>query len=487
VRAMAVAKEVVPLGRQFPSESAVTRLVAWLFLVGLVSILSLDRAQIDQELASNWPDLLFWASLLIVVNLLPVQAQHLTLTLDVPLTLAVAFLYEPALAALVAGVTALDRREVKREISLSRAAFNRAQIAASVYAASTVFHWIAPGLQPWYVVLAGTVAALLVDYVANSLLVMLFERINSGRTFGATLHRLKVGRAPEFLLTYLGYGLLALAIASLFKHDGIWAVAVFLIPIVVARQLLTRNQELHAATMKLRAREMLLERLFHGVVEERRDERARIAADLHDDVLQAITRVQQVASTLRARTSATPRKQDLEDLNEAADYSLTAIRQIMNNLKDSPLGTGGVVQTLRGFAQEVQLQSGIRVHSDLPGRVEASPEAQLVIFQVVREAVWNAVRHATASTIRISILQMGDAVKLQVVDDGVGFDPGAVDSKFHFGLQLMNERLEMIGGAMRLESRRGSGTAISATVPTYHPEGAPNADRDPTKIRHGSQ
>jgi signal transduction histidine kinase len=448
-----------------PSESGVTRLVAWSFLLAVVLAVVADTSLLEEAVRNDWPNLIFWLILLIVMNLLPVEAERLRLTLDVPLTLAVAFLYRPPVAAVLAGIAAFDTRELTKQISASRAAFNRAQIATSVYLASSVFHGIAPGPDRWYVVVAGTVAALLVDYSANSLMVMLFERLNSGVPMTATLRRLKVGRTVEFLLTYLGYGLLALAIASIYQHEGPWAVAVFLIPILVARQLLVRNQELHAATMKLRTREILLERLLHGVVDERRDERARVAADLHDDVLQGITRVRQVASTLLTRGSAGSLRRDIEQLNEATEYSLLALREVMRNLRDSPLGARGLLQTIRGFTREVQIESGVRVELDLPGSVDASPEAQLVIFLVIREGVRNAIKHADASVIRIAVEQVDDVVALRVEDNGIGFDPALIDVSSHFGLQLTRERLELIGGLLLVESRKGSGTTLSARAP----------------------
>ena len=65
---------------------------------------------------------------------------------------------------------------------------------------------------------------------------------------------------------------------------------------------------------------------------------------------------------------------------------------------------------------------------------------------MIREALRNAAAHAAAGTIRISINQTNSAVMLGIEDDGYGFDPDAVDHAVHFGLQLMHERLEMIGG-----------------------------------------
>jgi signal transduction histidine kinase len=462
-------ERAIPSGHVGPSESGVTRMVAWTFLAGVGLVLTVQASLLEGVVDYQWPDLFFWFGLLIVVNLLPVEVGRLTLTLDVPITLAIAFLYEPAVAAILAGVAAFDRRELGRQISLSRAAFNRAQIATSVYLASTLFHAIAPNLQRWHTVMAATIVALLVDYVANSAMVMMFERINSGMTFSATLRRLKVGQTTEFLLTYLGYGLLALAIAIIFMHEGIWAIAVFLIPILVARQLLMRNQELITATDRLRAREILLERLLHGVVDERRDERVRVAADLHDDVLQGVTRIQQVASTLKTRRSLDAIRRDIEYMSEAAEYSLAALRQVMRNLSESPLGAKGLLEAIRGLAREVQLESGLRVVTELHGRVDASPEAQLVIFQVIREALWNASKHAKAGAVRIAVQNSGEGVELRVEDNGMGFDPTTVDLTTHFGLQLMRERLELIGGVLRVESEPGVGTVLLARVPRQQP------------------
>src|SRR5918999_1533899 len=85
--------------------------------------------------------LLFWASLIGLVELLPVPAwRGLTISVGFPLLMVVAFLYEPAAAAAVAFVGASDPREFRREVSLLRALFNRCQVALSVLAASAVFH-----------------------------------------------------------------------------------------------------------------------------------------------------------------------------------------------------------------------------------------------------------------------------------------------------------------------------------------------------------
>src|SRR5918999_668928 len=121
--------------------------------------------------------LLFWASLIGLVELLPVPAwRGLTISVGFPLLMVVAFLYEPAAAAAVALVGASDPREFRREVSLLRALFNRCQVALSVLAASALFHGLTGfgrGILPEseVVLLLAAAGASLVDYAVNSGLV----------------------------------------------------------------------------------------------------------------------------------------------------------------------------------------------------------------------------------------------------------------------------------------------------------------------------
>ena len=90
----------------------------------------------------------------------------------------------------------------------------------------------------------------------------------------------------------------------------------------------------------------------------------------------------------------------------------------------------------------------------------------LLVYQLAREAVANALKHAEASEIVIALAQEEGAIRLRVSDDGKGFNPLAVDELSHFGLQLSRERVELAGGAMAVDTSPDCGTTIHFRLPT---------------------
>ncbi len=99
------------------------------------------------------------------------------------------------------------------------------------------------------------------------------------------------------------------------------------------------------------------------------------------------------------------------------------------------------------------------------------------MFRVVQEAVSNALRHARATLIRVTLRAEPDALRLVIEDDGVGFDPEAVSQRVkrgeHLGLLGMTERVRNAGGTIELDSRPGAGSRLEVTVPFAKPGAGP--------------
>jgi signal transduction histidine kinase len=443
-------------------------LSAYLLTAGVVAILAFllirGSESLIQTIQARWPELLFWTALVIVVNFVPVRAHGLRLTLDLPILLAVAFLYPPSVGALVSVLGAADARELTRQITISRAIFNRSQIALSVLLAGWVFHALAGGLEPWPLAVVGTAAALAVEYCINVSLVFFF--LTSISSTGASIGRFSVGRPVHFLATYLGNGILALVLAHLFVHVGAWSVVAFLVPTLVARQALVRGQRLQELAHRLQTRERLLERVVDRAVDERHDERLRIAGDLHDDVLQSLTHMWLLAKFVDKRTKdASDSRGVLKELVESSEASIESLRNVIHDLKESPLARGGLIATLRLLARDLQLDWRVRIRVVADERVDLGPESQVIAYQVAREGVMNALKHARASEISVAITQGSDSVALIVEDDGVGFTAETADSGSHFGIGLMEERLRRVHGSLSIGTREGKGTRLLARLP----------------------
>jgi two-component system NarL family sensor kinase len=198
-------------------------------------------------------------------------------------------------------------------------------------------------------------------------------------------------------------------------------------------------------------------------VDERHDERLRIASDLHDDVLQILTRLWFLTKILEGQRSA--ESSSLRELVQGTESSIESLRSVIHDLKESPLGRGGLIPTLKLLARDLQLDWRTRVRVETPAGLDLDPQRQVLAYQVIREAILNALKHARASEVRVLVAQTPDAVVLTVKDDGVGFDIGRVDQVSHFGLGLMKQRVRRAGGAIRIQSEQHKGTRLVATIP----------------------
>jgi two-component system, NarL family, sensor histidine kinase DegS len=462
------------LSARLPSrEPSQVVILATLGVIGTAAILLPNVPQLVDAVASRGPELLLWSMLIIVVNLFfHFENQSLQFTLDVPLVLAASALYAPAVVAALALVSEVDVREVGRRVSIARAIFNRTQITISAFAASSVFHAVGGLNEEWPVALGAMGLAFATFYVLNATFVLMLVSMREGGRLHEHVHALALGRPIEYLLTYLGYGIFALVLARLFREVGPWSVVLFLAPLFVAHGALVRAERLQIVTGALRERERLLELLSQRMAEERRDERLRIASDLHDEVLQDVTRIWMQSRFARAQCTETgPLSNDLDQLVSDSEGALASLRIVVSDLKRSPLGRGGLVQTTEQLVRDLRLDWGRRIEFrppeyDLSG---VSADLQLVAYQVVREGLINALKHSGAGAIEVSLAKTDSDLIVIVKDDGVGFDPDSVDRSSHFGLGLVRERVRMVGGQLGILSGKDSGSELRVSLPAQGP------------------
>ena len=202
------------------------------------------------------------------------------------------------------------------------------------------------------------------------------------------------------------------------------------------------------------------------------EERQRIAADMHDSVAQTLSylalRVEQIAEQV-AEGAGPAAVQDLERLREHIDRTLEDVRRIIADLQ-RPVATRLSFQdALRHVIQDVAAQSpypiDLDVHTDPP--IYLPPDVAEQVLRVAREAVLNAVRHASPSSIHVRFWTEGGEGIVQVEDDGRGFDLNAQvqDGRGHFGLKIMQARAARVHGRLHIESQPGAGTCVQLTFP----------------------
>jgi signal transduction histidine kinase len=431
--------------------------------------------------------LIWWAIAVAVVELIPVPAwRGIHLSLAFPLLIALAILFPPTAAGATAFVGSTDPREFRREVTILRAIFNRSQVALSVFAASALFHLFVPEFDKaplWLLVLA-SMAAAIADYLVNSTMVTLFTSLRVGLPPLQVLKELRIGRSIDFFISYLGLGVLGLVIAGFTYETGPerpWSLPVFLAPLLFARQMFFRSQALEEAHKELQEREQVLRALSNAMAEERADERLQIAGYLHDDLAQVLFRLSiqvDVARKLLEKGQVVDVGAQLEKIRQSKQETSDRIRALIRDLHRSPLGAKGLAEALESFTDEVGRDSSVRFHRDVE-EIDLPAPIALLVFHIAREGVMNALKHAQARDMWISVREDGSDIMLSLRDNGVGFDSSAPGPEGHFGMAMMRERAQVGGGRFDVQSAPGEGATITVRFPTAllqqdHPEESPN-------------
>jgi signal transduction histidine kinase len=455
------------------AEPLLGRIMASVLFVLFLITLSINEGSFD-AVRSQALHLLVWALLILVMNLLPVTVGDVQLTLDLPLLLGAAMLYGPESAALVAFIATVDSRNVSREgLSPWRSLFNRSQVALSIWVAGVVFYQLSPGLLPLTRSVPGLAVALLADYLVNTGAVVLHVAVTRRIGLRESARRL-VEHPLHFIATYLGYAALSLVLAMLYERVGLWSVVAFLLPLVGARQLLLKGQALERLAEDLRQHEALLRRALARVDTERRSERMRIAADLHDDVLQSLIHVRMLGRLLEGELQGPSSGRgeagapDAHDLRVSADRAIDGLRDVISGLSTTELEAHGLVATLQRLLDRLERDWRVEIYASLPTETHLDGDIDLVVYQTTREAVLNALKHSNANRVEVALEVSEEEVSLDVRDDGVGFvlDALAVaHEEQHFGLGLIRSRVETMAGAISIDSSPGKGTRLRASIP----------------------
>jgi signal transduction histidine kinase len=423
-----------------------------------------------QNPASLEPSLIPWLLLVTGVELLPVPTwRGIQVGMGFPILIAVALIYPPGVAALVALLGSSDPREFRREVTVLRALFNRCQVALAVLAASSVFHSLGSVDQPLLRIVPLALLASLVDYVINASLVTGAVSLSYGVS-PIPVVRQVLGRGQEILISYVGLGIVGTVLAKLYSIPGIgfWSVVTILAPLLFARQMLFRSWALEEAHKELQDREQVLRGLSNRMAEERQDERAAIAAYLHDDLAQLLFRLSIQVDVAKRHVSAgrlDKAADSLETIKGTKQETSDRVRALIRDLHRSPLGHAGLAEALHGFIAEAARDSEVRFHTKIAEVALPAPIA-LLIYHIAREGTMNALKHADATNMWVTVQQDSENIQLVLRDDGKGFDADAPGPEGHFGLAMMRERARVGGGTFELQSTPGAGTTVTVRFPT---------------------
>ena len=210
-----------------------------------------------------------------------------------------------------------------------------------------------------------------------------------------------------------------------------------------------------------------LHELAAKLVTAQEAERSRIARELHDDLGQQVALLSSRLE-LVAHSRELSRNRMLAALAEARhtlQHLATSLHNLSHELHPAKVKLLGLGPTLETLCRHVSADSGVPISfdgQDIPSYV--TEDSALCIFRVTQEALQNAVKHSTSRSIEVKVLSTPMELTLRVVDDGAGFDP-LTSQTVGLGLLTMRERVELVGGRLRIDTSHGRGTMIEATVP----------------------
>ena len=198
-------------------------------------------------------------------------------------------------------------------------------------------------------------------------------------------------------------------------------------------------------------------------------ERAYIARELHDSVAQTLAAlVMQLGATARD-FPAPALAARLATIRELGSAALEEVRTLAHTMHPRVLDDLGLAAALSHLARQLSHGAELPIVVEALDRVSAAelpPSIASVLYRIAQEALANAVRHAHASTVRVSLSTTARDATLEVADDGQGFDVAeAYARRPGMGLFTMRERVTLLGGRFTITSERGAGTRVSATLP----------------------
>jgi signal transduction histidine kinase len=201
-------------------------------------------------------------------------------------------------------------------------------------------------------------------------------------------------------------------------------------------------------------------------------ERARLARELHDAMSQSLFGLQLSAETAARLLRDDPDRAaaELATVQALGGRIAAELREVVDGLRPADLERDGLVATVRSQLAVAGRAHGVAVDMAADGGAGEGlgPEAEHQVLRVVQEAVTNALRHARASRVAVSLTGGGaSGLVVRVTDDGTGFDPDApVHRGRRLGLTSMHERADALGGALTIDSTPGAGTTVELRVPS---------------------
>jgi PAS domain S-box-containing protein len=216
--------------------------------------------------------------------------------------------------------------------------------------------------------------------------------------------------------------------------------------------------------------------LLHQLITAQESEQRRLAGNLHDDAIQTLTAAGMQLSVLQARLDLIRDAEGASDVRclvkqvrDNLEQGLQAARTFLFDLRPPLLDREGLAPALGQQLDKLVERSGCEVEFAWEVGERLDQDLEVLVFRVVQEALANVAKHSQAVSVRVEGWRDGEALEVEVADDGVGFDQAAAREQAigtgHIGLRCMAERVEAAGGELRISAAPGRGARVRITLP----------------------
>lgn len=218
-------------------------------------------------------------------------------------------------------------------------------------------------------------------------------------------------------------------------------------------------------------KEQLLHQLVNKLITAQEDERKRLAADLHDGIIQSLIaiwyRLQRVAPPADIQDKEW--QTEIADLTRLLNEQILDIRRILYDLRPLILDNYGLFPAVESYVQNIQEQNNLDVELTVHGNNKSlTSRMEITLFRILQEALTNVLKHAHASKVRVKLITEDNEVSLSVEDNGSGLDTSLLSTAHYqgrLGLAGIQERALLLNGTCHIVSHPGKGTCISVSIP----------------------